>query len=121
MRDGWFEGIPYPMQDLRPEGFVGRAFALRNATLLQASADPRDWSDDDALHALSTLDADVSGDLIVGKQAHRRWCRLGDQDLGVVANGGIEPAYALMAERSLRHHSDDCLLGGEFPKFTAVR
>lgn len=26
-RDGWFEGIPYPMQDLRPEGFLGRAFA----------------------------------------------------------------------------------------------
>jgi AraC-like DNA-binding protein len=71
MQDGWFAGIPYPLQDMRPDGYLGRAFAHAHAELLQVPADPRQWSDDDALHALSLLGADQSGSFIVGEAAYR--------------------------------------------------
>jgi len=27
MNDGWFDGLPYPLFDMRPQGFLGRNFA----------------------------------------------------------------------------------------------
>jgi AraC-like DNA-binding protein len=86
MRDGWFEGIPYPMQDLRPEGFLGRAFARENAAVLQVSEDPRNWSDDDALYALSLLGADLSGNFIIGEAAYRRWLAQLQRPLEIVTD-----------------------------------
>ncbi len=41
MRDGWHEGIPYFMQDLRPDGFLGRQFARMHAQILQLGENPR--------------------------------------------------------------------------------
>src|ERR1035437_679021 len=31
MRDGWFDGLPYPLVDIRPQGFLGRNFAHTHA------------------------------------------------------------------------------------------
>lgn len=58
MGDGWFDGLPYPLGDMRPQGFLGRNFARHHASLLQVAQDPKDWSEDDVLHALSILGAD---------------------------------------------------------------
>ena len=58
MRDGWFEGLPYFLDDMRPQGFLGRHFAQHHAALLQVSADPKVWSEDDTLHALTLLGSD---------------------------------------------------------------
>jgi hypothetical protein len=73
MRDGWFDGLPYFLQDLRPDGFLGRQFARLHAQILQLGDDPREWSDDDALYAISLLGADQSGNFIVGEGAFRLW------------------------------------------------
>jgi hypothetical protein len=70
MRDGWFEGLPYPIADMRPQGYLGRAFARTHAPLLQVPEDPRYWSDDDVLHGLSVIGADLPGNLIVGFNNH---------------------------------------------------
>ncbi len=35
MADGWFEGLPYPIVDMRPQGFLGRRFAKTYASNLQ--------------------------------------------------------------------------------------
>jgi hypothetical protein len=35
MRDGWFDGLPYFLQDLRPDGLLGRRFARTHAQILQ--------------------------------------------------------------------------------------
>ena len=59
MKQGWFEGLPYMMQDMRPQGFLGRNFARHHAALLKVSEDPANWSDDDVLHALSLLGSDA--------------------------------------------------------------
>lgn len=121
MRDGWFEGIPYPLQDMRPEGFLGRAFAHTHAALLQVTEDPRSWSDDDVLYALSLLGADQSGNLIVGESAYRLWQRGLQQPLDLVADAALGTAYPDRARRAMNQELVGSSAGGEFPKFTAVR
>ena len=34
MQDGWFDGLPYPVVDARPQGFLGRNFDRHHATAL---------------------------------------------------------------------------------------
>ena len=126
MADGWFEGLPYPLQDMRPQGFLGRHFARRHAPLLQVSDDPTRWSDDDALHALSLLGSDTLGDLIVGETA----CRLWLEAMSAVRNGRAPEAlsddaavdtYRELADEALAHGVAGSSAGGEFPKFLALR
>ena len=121
MRDGWFEGIPYPMQDLRPDGFLGRAFARENAPVLQVGEDPRTWSDDDALYALSLLGADLSSNFIIGEAAYRLWLEQLQTPLDVVTDAQLEQAYPAQAQRAMQQGVAGSSAGGEFPKFTAVR
>lgn len=121
MRDGWFAGIPYPLQDLRPEGFLGRAFARQNAALLQVGEDPRTWSDDDVLYASSLLGADLGGNLIVGEAAYRLWLQQLQRPLDAVTDAQIDQAYPDRAESAMQQGVAGSSAGGEFPKFTAVR
>lgn len=121
MRDGWFDGIPYPLQDLRPEGFLGRAFARENAAVLQASEDPRAWSDDDVLHALALLGSNLSGNYIVGETAFRLWLEQLQRPLQLVNDAQLGQTYPDLAQRAMQQGSGGSSAGGDFPKFTAVR
>ncbi|MFD0666420.1 hypothetical protein ACT80S_01775 [Ramlibacter sp. MAHUQ-53] len=73
MADGWFDGLPYLLDDLRPQGFLGRHFARQHAPLLQLPADPAQWSEDDTLHALSLVGGDAPGCYVLGEPALRGW------------------------------------------------
>ena len=121
MRDGWFDGIPYPLQDLRPEGFLGRAFARENAAVLQVSEDPRAWSDDDVLHALTLLGSDLAGNYIVGETAYRLWLGQLQRPLQLVTDAQLVETYPDLAQRAMQRGFEGSSAGGEFPKFTAVR
>ncbi|MBU2410171.1 MAG: DNA-binding protein, partial [Gammaproteobacteria bacterium] len=108
MKDGWFEGLPYPIQDMRPQGFLGRHFARNHATLLQVSEDPATWSDDDALHALSLLGDDAPGDLLLGAAACRRWLdkvqRLtASRSAEASTDADVAWAYPELAAQALAH------------------
>ncbi len=126
MRDGWFDGLPYPLHDLRPQGFLGRHFARRHAAVLQVSDDPASWSDDDALQAMSLMGDDLPGDLIVGEAACRLWLaqvqafRSGEAT-PAVADRAVAKTYPALAEAALTHGTAGSSAGGEFPKFTALR
>ncbi len=126
MRDGWFEGLPYPLQDMRPQGFLGRNFARHHAALLQVNEDPATWSDDDVLHALSLLGSDAPGDFIVGDTACRSWL----EQLQLASSGKapdsvsdleLAEVYPYMAGEALAQGVAGSSAGGEFPKFTALR
>ena len=126
MRDGWFEGLPYLLQDMRPRGFLGRHFARRHAALLQVPDNPALWSDDDALHALSLLGADTPGNLILGEVACRTWLEQAQRwRAGQLQRAWTQDAweslYARLAEEALLEGEPGSSAGGEFPKFTAVR
>jgi hypothetical protein len=122
MRDGWFEGLPYPIADLRPQGFLGRIFARQHARLLGVPEQPEAWSDDDVLHALSVAGGDLPGNLILGEGAYQQF--LETQRPGAIpflAETELEGEYPRLAERALAEDASGSSVAGEFPKFTAAR
>ncbi len=120
MHDGWFDGLPYFMRDLRPDGFLGQQFARAHGPLLQLGEDPRQWSDDDALYAISLLGADQSGNLIVGKVAFRRWLDQIQQPPTCLEETHLLEAYIERAQRAMQDGNIGSSVAGEFPKFTAL-
>jgi len=121
MRDGWFDGLPYFLQDLRPDGFLGRQFARAHGQVLQLGEDPRQWSDDDALYAISLLGADQSGNFIVGEVAFRRWLDQIQQPTACLERSQVLDAYIERAQRAMQGGNTGSSAAGEFPKFTAIR
>jgi HipA-like C-terminal domain len=122
MADGWFEGLPYPLTDMRPQGFLGRNFANARALDLWVSANPGDWSDDDVVHVLAATGYDQPGDLILGEVAYRRFLdyrRTGEDRF--LAESAVEASYLQSAENAMRYGDAGSSAGGEFPKFTAGR
>lgn len=43
-RDGWWDGLPYPLDDMRPQGYMGRQFARAEHRQLAVPADPGEWT-----------------------------------------------------------------------------
>ncbi|WP_343629028.1 type II toxin-antitoxin system HipA family toxin YjjJ [Roseateles sp.] len=125
MRDGWFEGLPYPMQDMRPQGFLGRNLAKHYAPMLQVGNDPTAWSDDDALHVMTLLGDDTPGNLLVGEPACRRWLdrlrRITAHGPEAVPDDALDSAFPTKASLVMMDGLPDSSAGGEFPKFTALR
>lgn len=122
MADGWFEGLPYPLADMRPQGFIGRNFARHHALDLGVADNPDHWSEDDILHVLSLWGHDQPGDLILGEAAYRRFLdsrRQGTADF--LGDEGIADAYPALAAAALAHGVAASSAAGEFPKFTVGR
>ena len=122
MADGWFEGLPYPLADMRPQGFIGRNFARRHVLDLGVADNPDHWSEDDILHVLSLWGNDQPGDLILGEAAYRRFLdsrRAGADDF--LGDERIAEAYPALAAAALAHGVAASSAAGEFPKFTVGR
>jgi hypothetical protein len=117
---GWYEGLPWFIDDLRPQGFLGRAFARRVSAALQLPEDPARWSDDDVAVALLLHGDDEPGDLVLGEAALRR----AQQDLldspHAIAEGVQATRYPALAEAALHGEAVGSSAGGERPKFGVV-
>ena len=122
MRDGWFEGLPYPLLDMRPQGLLGRNFAHLYGQPLEVSENLNDWTDDDVAYVLATLGHDQSGDLILGERAFQRHLDARHNwESRVIATSQIAAAYPDQAELALAQGVAGSSVAGEFPKFTAMR
>lgn len=122
MRDGWFDGLPYPLVDMRPQGFLGRHFARSQHALLGVGDNPDHWSDDELLHVLAVQGEDQPGDWVLGDIAYQRHL----DSRAHLASRLLEPAslperYPELATFAMQHGTAGSSAGGEFPKFTAVR
>lgn len=117
MRDGWFPGLPYPIDDMRPQGFLGRNFARNYASLLQVGPDPQKWPEDDILYMLAHFGHDTAGNYIIGEAAYRRHL---DAMQHSAAPAG-EAGYPALAAAAMQAGDAGSSAGGEFPKFTAFR
>lgn len=120
-RDGWWSGLPYPLNDMRPQGYLGRQLARAEHRALGVPADPAAWSDDDAVFVLSRIGSDVCGDLILGDPAFERWqagTLAPPEPLGPRAVGA---GYARLAEQAVASGVPGSSAAGEFPKFPARR
>ena len=121
MRSGWFDGLPYMLDDMRPQGFLGRHFAQQHAALMQVADDPGLWSEDDVLHVLSLLGTDQSGHYILGDTALRLWQQQLLQPPAGVADADVATQYPVLADRAVALGAAGSSAAGEFPKFTALR
>lgn len=118
-QDGWWVGLPYPLIDMRPQGYMGRLFARAHSHDLQLNPDPNRWSDDDVLMALSREGGDLAGNLVLGEAA-----LTGEQarpPVDPLSARNLGATYALLAEQALATGTAGSSAGGEFPKFTALR
>lgn len=120
-RDGWWPGLPYPLYDMRPQGYMGRLFARAEHAALGVPLDPQDWSDDDVLLALSLHGLDTSGDWILGDEAHALWQARRLSQPAPLAPADLPSAYAQLADQAVAQGVPGSSAAGEFPKFTARR
>lgn len=120
-RDGWWDGLPYPLYDMRPQGYMGRQLARAAHRDLGVPADPNAWNDNDILFALSRLGLDLSGNLILGDPAVARWQQAALTPVEPIPPSATAKTYVGMAEQALLAGVAGSSAAGEFPKFTAVR
>lgn len=110
-------GLPWFIQDMRPQGFMGRAFAEHFASPLQLPPRLADWNDDAHLTAMALYGDDLPGNLIVGDPSLERFYqRARAMTATPEADRGI--AYPRLAEAFLDEQPGSSA-GGEQPKFTA--
>ena len=120
-RDGWWDGLPYPLYDMRPQGYMGRQFARAEHRQLGVSNNPDEWGDDDILFVLSRAGYDTSGNLILGDSAYERWQESKVASREPLPEADVGEAYRLLAEQAVASGVAGSSAAGEFPKFTAAR
>lgn len=105
-----FPGLPPFIDDMRPQGYIGRGFpALYPELKLPTSI--ADWNDDHQLIALSTRGEDCVGNLMIGEESLERFSgrelrSWGREDYPELAAGALSGQPGSSA-------------GGEHPKFGA--
>lgn len=110
-------GLPWFLQDMRPQGFMGRAFAQHFAASLNLPPRLPDWSDDAHLAAMALYGDDLAGNLIVGDRSLERFYQRALTD-DALPEGSRQGAYPRLAEAFLDEQPGSSA-GGEQPKFTA--
>ncbi len=120
-RDGWWDGLPYPFYDMRPQGYMGRQFARAEHRQLGVSVNPQEWGDDDIAWVLSRSGSDTSGNLILGNRAFEHWQATKLAPAEPLRARAVGAAYARLAEHAIGAGVAGSSAGGEFPKFAALR
>ncbi|PJI95553.1 winged helix-turn-helix DNA-binding protein [Acidovorax sp. 69] len=109
------DGLPWFLDDMRPQGFMGRTFAHAHPEL-QLGHDPRHWSDDDVLRAMTLYGDDLPGNLIMGEAAFQRFHTLPARASRVASAAD----YPQLAEQAMRGTHPGSSAGGEQPKFCTI-
>ena len=109
--NGLFDDLPYFLDDLRPQGFIGRQIAVQmSEQSADFPADPRNWSSEHVGQYLISNGDDLPGNFKFGPQARLRMRRA--PEISSVAD------YPELAERVLAGSLSGSSAGGEQPKFT---
>ncbi|KAF5054182.1 Toxin YjjJ [anaerobic digester metagenome] len=110
--DGSYDDLPYFLQDMGPQGFLGRQIAREiSARFPEFPDDPRWWTADHIGRYLISNGDDLPGNFKFGEQALLRVLRRPD---------AVDDAkYPLLADRVMAGEVPGSSAGGEQPKFTA--
>ena len=106
------DGLPWWMYDMRPQGYLGRAYASTHAAALGLPANPEHWGDTEVIRALLVHGHDAIGNLLVGELARDRF-------IGMPAPLPVDRAVAYPALAASASAGDvpESSAGGEQPKF----
>jgi len=109
--DGVYQGLPYFLQDMRPQGFLGRRFATALAKQTeQFSADPQHWNTDQLGRFLLANGDDLPGNFQFGSQVRSR--------LKPELRSVEDSEYAASADALMAGQVPTRLVAGELPQFT---
>jgi DNA-binding transcriptional ArsR family regulator len=111
------DGLPWWLFDMRPQGYLGRAYAARHGAALGLPERLTDWTDTHALRALLAHGHDVVGNLLLGDSARERF--LEAPAIEPIAEQRKPAEYARLALEACRGEIVGSSAGGEQPKFTA--
>lgn len=110
--DGIFDDLPYFLQDMGPQGFIGRQIAKEiHARFPEFPSDPKWWTTDHIGRFLVSNGDDLPGNFKFGEQALLR-----------VRHDPVtidDAEYPLLAENAMKGQVPGSSAGGEQPKFTA--
>lgn len=116
LQAGFFAGLPFYLQSLRPEGFLGRIMAKAAAEQVPGLVrDLQLWSDDAVLRFASLMGDDLPGAVIVGERAITRFLESRPQPITEHNAAALED----LARRVESGEAPGSSAGGERPKFTA--
>jgi hypothetical protein len=114
-----FEGMPFFMSDLRPQGFLGRLEPGRHRDL-DLPNDILRWTDDQVLKYIARRSEQAPGNLIFGDESYARFLAEPIGANAIVAESARTTRYPAMAEHAMQGEPAGSSAGGEQPKFTAV-
>lgn len=116
------QGLPWFLQDMRPQGFLGRSFARFHGPLLGLPVDPNRWSDDQTLLALANAEDNSPGNLLVGEESAASFqtdtlftCE-DEPSLSIQSDCRLQ-MYPRLASWALSGEVVGSSAGGEQPKF----
>ena len=109
------DALPWWLFDMRPQGYLGRAYAARHAAMLGLPGNPKEWSDTHVLRSLLAHGHDAIGNLLLGNAARDHFLSASAaRPLGAEE----KPArYIQLAEEAGRGELPGSSAGGEQPKF----
>lgn len=117
---GVFPGLPWFLDDQRPQGFLGRAFARRHGPDLGAPTDVLRWNQDDVVLALLRHGENLAGDLVLGEATLERALQFVARPTDLVHAGERATAFAALAESAMRGELPGSSAAGERPKFAVT-
>lgn len=117
--DGVYPGWPWFLDDLRPQGFLGRLFARYVSTEYRLPADPRLWTSEHILLALLRKGADLPGAFVIGEDMLTLARQ--ESDASIIARDERQESYANLATAALDGQWPGSSAAGEQPKFTAIK
>ena len=106
------DGLPWWLYDMRPQGYLGRAYASAYAAELGLPANPEQWADADVLRALLAHGHDAVGNLLIGEQALAHFLEMPES-----APIARATEYPTMAQAAGAGEAPGSSAGGEQPKF----
>lgn len=110
-------GLPWWLLDMRPAGYLGRAYAARHGGALGLPARLPDWSDSHALRALLANGEDMVGNLLLGDMARDRFLAAPLPE--PIAEAQKAGRYAALARAAASGEQPGSSAGGAQPKFIA--
>jgi hypothetical protein len=116
LRGQLYGHLPWFIQDMRPDGFMGRAFAQRAGPNMGLPPRLPDWNYDHVLVALARRGEDVIGDLIVGEESLA--CYLESARQAPVVSTLDD--YSRLAEEAIAGDPVGSSAAGEQPKFSTL-
>lgn len=115
----FFDDIPYFINDLRPNGFLGRLIPKTHPEL-SAPNDIKDWSANDSLRYLTKFGTDLIGNLVLGDAVLNQYLQKSLDGLAVVDIKKRTSRYPLLAKNIMLYGDPGSSAGGEQPKFPAI-